>query len=113
MDHLKDVLSPASLDGFNVNAVAEGVVCRDVRVVDLDLARVVEVLKSHHTVSILGPLLKLPLHLNLFVLFDLLVNALDGSIKHLKFALGHRFRHCETARELADLDLVSHRLEDD
>jgi len=108
VDHLKDVLSPASLDGFNLNAVAEGVVVRDVRVVDLDLARVVEVFESHHTVRILGPLLELPLHLNLFVFFDLLVNALDGPIEHLKFALGHRFRHCETARELADLNLVSH-----
>lgn len=38
MDHLKDVLSPASLDGFNLNAVAKGVVVGDVGVVDLDLA---------------------------------------------------------------------------
>ena len=83
MDHLENIFPPAVLNSLHVDVVAISVVRGHVRERDLDLTGVIEADKVDDHICELWPLLKLPLHLDLSVIAQLLVDALDGPIKHL------------------------------
>ena len=83
MDHLENILPPSVLNGINLDIVTEVVLSGDIGVGDLDLARVVEAGEVDDHIGVLWPLLELPLHLDLGVIGQLLVNALNVTIKHL------------------------------
>ena len=77
VNHLEDVVVPPLLNVFYVDMVTIGVMSWDVCVTHFDLARIIEADKIDYHIGVFRPLLKLPFHLDLYILLNLLVNPLN------------------------------------
>ena len=113
IDHLEDVIFPALLNSLHMDMTAEAVMTWDACELNINLARVVEGGEVDHAVSVRLPLLELPLHHNLLVLFNALVDSDDVAVKHVERATRSWVRLGKVARPLTDLPLVGHAHEYD